>query len=150
MPIEILLGLGNPAELQYVQSLVECEDVEVLGAASESPELVSLAVHLQPAVVILGQSMPPTGALEIAREIYDLCPDTHVILLTQHTAEDYVIAAFRSGIRGYVVEDDAAAVLARAIREVSRGRLFMSPSATRGLTEAYLPQAVGAPPEIPQ
>jgi DNA-binding NarL/FixJ family response regulator len=64
------------------------------------------------------------------------------MLLSGRADEDQIIAAFRAGIRGYVVRADAPATLVRAIREVTGGRFFLSPGASRVLAQEYLPETV--------
>jgi DNA-binding NarL/FixJ family response regulator len=149
VPITILLGEGKPEGLQHVRAFLGREGFDVVGAASDSDELVDLAVSLRPAVVILDDVMPRESALTAAREILSLCRETQVILLTPHGAGAQILTAFRAGIRGYVLEADTTPDLARAIREVSRGRLFLSPGAGRRLTAEYLPQAAAPAPVLP-
>jgi DNA-binding NarL/FixJ family response regulator len=149
VPIGILLGGGNPPGLHDLRAFLEGEGFEILGEASDGCEVVALAVSLRPALVILDSSMPRVSAVEAAREILKLCSETRVVLVSPDAAGDEVIAAFRAGIRGCIVEADSTATLVRAIREVSGGRLFLSPYASRGITEAYLPQAVPPAPVLP-
>ena len=149
VPIRIVLGEGNPAGFQHLRAFLEREGFDVLGTASDSNELVDLAVSLQPAVVILDRALPRAGALKAARQILNLCRETQVILLTPHAAKRQILAAFRAGVRGYVEKADTTPDLARAIRDVSRGRLFLSSGASRTLTEAYLPHSAMAHPEFP-
>ena len=149
MPSGILLGGGNPPGLDDLRAFLEGEGFDVLGEASDGHEVVALAVSLRPAVVILDSSMPRASAVEAAREILKLCPETRVVLVSPDAAGDEVIAAFRAGIRGCIAEADTTATLLRAIRDVADGHFFLSPCACRGITEAYLPQAVPPAPVLP-
>ena len=142
MPMGILLGDGNPPGFHIVRALLEREGFEILGEASDGPELVQMAVSLRPAVVIFDCSISRMSALKATHEILDLCRETQVMLLSCRADEDQVIAAFRAGIRGYVVRADAPATLVRAIREVTGGRFFLSPGASRVLAQEYLPETV--------
>jgi DNA-binding NarL/FixJ family response regulator len=147
--IEILLGGHNQPGLHDLRAFLEGEGFDVLGEASGGCEVVALAVSLRPALIILDSSMPPVCAVAAAREALKLHPEARVMLVSPDAAGDEVIAAFRAGVRGCIVEADSAATLLRAIREVSGGRLFLSPLASRGITEAYLPQAVPPARELP-
>jgi two-component system response regulator NreC len=55
-----------------------------------------------------------------------------------HTEEQYVLEAVRASIKGYVVKTQAAADLVRAIHEVVRGQIYLSPGVSRALVDAYL------------
>ena len=149
MPIGILLGGGNPPGLHIERALLEREGFEILGEASDLRELVVLAVSLRPAVVIFDCSISRMSALKATHEILDLCRETQVMLLSCRADEDQVIAAFRAGVRGYVVRADAPATLVRAIRAVTGGHFFLSPGASRVLAQEYLPRTVSPLPVLP-
>jgi DNA-binding NarL/FixJ family response regulator len=149
VPIRILLGDGSPAALQNVRAFLEHEGFEVLATSSDRHELVDQAVNLRPTVVILDDAMPRARVLAAAREILNLCHETQLILLAQEASEKEIIEAFQAGIRGYVMNADAAPDLARAIREVSCGRPFLSHGASRRLAQAYVPPAP-IPPPVPK
>jgi len=73
-----------------------------------------------------------------AREILQACPLTKVILLTMHADDRYVLEAVRLGVKGYVVKTQASTDLVRAIHEVLRGMMYLSPRVSRTLVQAYL------------
>ncbi len=131
MSHRILLADDAPAVRQSVKGLLEREGFEVVGEATDGHEAVRLAQALSPDVVILDLSMPRLNGLDAAREIQQVCPWAHLILLTSCTEEHQIVSALRAGIQGYVVKAEAPEDLARAIGEVSRGRIFLSPSACR-------------------
>jgi CheY-like chemotaxis protein len=149
VPTRILLGGGNPVGLPRVRALLEREGFEVVGDSRNRHELVDLALRLRPAVVVLDDDMTRASALAVAREIVSDCRETQVVLLTRHAAEPHIVSAFRAGVRGYVLKAETKPALARAIREVSRGQLFLSAGASRGLTAAYRPRAAIALRALP-
>ena len=65
-------------------------------------------------------------------------PKTRVILLTQHDEDQYVTEALRAGVKGYVLKNQAASDFVHAIREVCRGSVYLNPSISRTVVEAYL------------
>src|SRR5439155_1515163 len=74
---------------------------------------------------------------DAAREIQKACPRTRTILLTMHGEDTYVLQALQMGIRGYVLKSQAVTDLVRAVREVSRGAVYLSPSVSGAVVEAY-------------
>jgi len=60
-----------------------------------------------------------------------------MILLTMHTEDAFILEALRNGISGYVLNIQAALDLVQAIREVSRGSVYLSPGVSRAVVEAY-------------
>ena len=78
------------------------------------------------------------NGLDAAREIGKVSPETRTILLTMHTEDPYVVDALRAGVKGYLLKTQAATDLMQAVREVSRGAIYLSPGISRGIVEAYL------------
>ncbi len=134
----ILLADDAPAVRQGVKTLLERAGFEVVGEATDGQEAVRLAEALHPDVAILDLSMPQLNGLDAAREIRQVCPLTHLIVLTVETQEHQIVSAFLNGVRGYVVKTKAPDDLAHAIQEVSRGGAFLSPSLPRITIQAYL------------
>jgi two-component system response regulator NreC len=120
---------------------------EVVGEASDGQEAVRQARDLQPDAAVLDFAMPLLNGIGAAREIHQVSPRTRTVLLTMHVEAQYVLEAVRAGIKGYVVKTQAAADLVRAIHEVSRGQVYLSPGVSRALVDAYL--AGAEPPPDP-
>ena len=80
-----------------------------------------------------------------AREILQTCPLAKVILLTMHADDRYVLEAVRLGVKGYVVKTQASSDLVRAIHEVLRGMMYLSPGISQAVVQAYLAKS-----EIPR
>src|SRR5262249_36683266 len=59
------------------------------------------------------------------------------LVLTMHAEEQYLFQVLESGGVGYVLKSSADRELIDAIRVVHRGEVFLYPSATRLLLEAY-------------
>jgi DNA-binding NarL/FixJ family response regulator len=136
--VKILLADDHEIVREGLKGLLERQNFDVVGEASEGREAVQLARELRPDIAVFDYSMPLLNGLEAAREIQQAFPSIKTILLTMHTEDRYVFEAVRAGIRGYVVKTQAAADLIRAIHEVSRGQIYLSPGVSRAVVEAYL------------
>ena len=55
-----------------------------------------------------------------------------------HADPTYVTEAMREGASGYLLKRSAASELVTAIREVLRGRVYVTPLVTRGMVESLL------------
>ena len=137
--LRVLLADDTPVVRQHVKGLLEREGFEIVGEAADGHEAVKLAQALDPDVAILDLSMPQLSGVDAAREIKRLCPRTQLILQTVHPEGNQLASALRAGIRGYVAKTESAKELVRAIWDVSRGRVFVSPSASRMVVNQYLP-----------
>jgi two-component system response regulator NreC len=134
----IILADDHLIVRQGLKSILEKESYSVIGEAGDGREAVRLAQELSPDIAVLDLSMPLLNGLDAAREIVKVSPQTKVILLTMHTEDPYVMDALRAGIRGYLLKTQAGQDLVQAIREVSRGSMYLSPGISRTVVEAYL------------
>jgi DNA-binding NarL/FixJ family response regulator len=61
-----------------------------------------------------------------------------LLILTMHSEQYFVTEAFRAGVSGYVLKQSVAEELVFAIKEVMKGRLYVSPSVAENLVEQAL------------
>lgn len=137
MPIRIVLADDHVLVRQSLKSLLEREGFKVVGEASDGQETVHQVETLQPDIAVMDISMPILNGLNAAREINRSSPKTKNILLTQHDEGQYVSEAMEAGVKGYVLKSQVANDLLLAIRQVSRGQVYLSPGVSRGVMEAY-------------
>jgi two-component system, NarL family, response regulator NreC len=138
MRTRILLADDHALIRQGLKALLEKQGFQVVGEASDGQEALRSVERTQPDVAIIDISMPVLNGVDAARELKKSSPKTKVILLTQHDEDQYVTEALRAGVKGYVLKNQAADDLVHAIREVSRGSVYLSPSISRTVVDAYL------------
>ena len=137
MPIQVLLADDHQIMRQGLKSLLEREGFRVVAEAADGREALRLAETSHPDVVILDLAMPGLNGVDAAREIARSAPKTKAILLTMHKEDPYVLQALSAGVHGYVLKTQASADLVQAIREVTRGSIYLSPGVSRAVVDAY-------------
>ena len=141
MPPRVLLADDHVIVRQGFRALLEREGLEVVAEAANGHEAVRLAGELLPDVAVLDFAMPLLNGLDAAKEIRRRSPRTRTILLTVHSEDHYVLEAVRAGVNGYVVKTQAAADLVQAIREIRGNAIYLSPTISRAVVEAYVDKA---------
>jgi DNA-binding NarL/FixJ family response regulator len=119
------------------------QDLDVVGEAIDGVQAVSETMELGPQVVIMDALLPNGQSLEALRQIKQLNPDTHVLLLSSLDREDYLYETLRAGADGYVLKDIAADDLAQAVRTVARGEVLVQPQIAGRLISRFGKQARG-------
>jgi two-component system, NarL family, response regulator NreC len=137
MPIRIVLADDHVLVRQGLKSLLEREGFQVVAEASDGQEALSHVGSLQPDIAVMDISMPTLNGLNAAREISRASPKTKTILLTQHDESQYIREALEAGVKGYVLKNQVASDLLLAIRQVSRGQVYLSPGVSSAVMEAY-------------
>jgi two-component system response regulator NreC len=135
---QVLIADDHPLIRQGVRTLLEQHGFTVVGEAADGREATKLAHELEPDVAILDLAMPLLNGLDAARDITRASRRTKTIVVTVHTADQYVLAALQAGVRGYVLKSQATAELVQAIQEVMRGGRYLSPGISEAVVQAYL------------
>jgi len=131
-PITVLLAEDHMIVREGLLALLKQEtDIQVVGEAENGRQAVALVATLTPDVVVMDIAMPLLNGLESTRQILHASPTTRVLILSAHSDDAYVEQAMAMGAAGYLVKQTASHVLAVAIREVSKGHRFFSPSISK-------------------
>jgi DNA-binding NarL/FixJ family response regulator len=131
-PITVLLVDDHTLVREGLRTMLKLEaDLEVVGEAQDGRRAIALALELRPEVVVMDIAMPVLNGLEATRQLLKALPDTKVIILTAHCDDAYVQSAADSGAAGFLLKQDSAQDVCRAVREVYRGRTFYSASVSR-------------------
>jgi DNA-binding NarL/FixJ family response regulator len=146
MTTTIVLADDHHIVRQGLRALLEAEaDFQLVGETGDGLEAVHLAEQLHPEVIIIDLMMPNINGLEATRQISSCCPQTHIVILSMHADEAYVLEALRNGAEGYVLKNSSADDLIRAVREVIAGRRYLSPPLSERAIEVYTKKAQDSP-----
>jgi DNA-binding NarL/FixJ family response regulator len=111
--------------------LLEKHGHVVVAEAASAEEAVMLVPRARPQVVMMDLEMPGSDGLSATRRLRKLAPGAKVIFLSAHDGETDVIAALTTaGATGYLLKSDAPEELISAVRAVSAGKRYLSPSIT--------------------
>ena len=114
-------------------------DCDVVGAVADGHALLAAAAELRPDVVVLDVAMPLLNGLDAARRLKQDLPEIKLIFLTMSEDADVAAEALRIGASGYLLKNSAASELRRAIRDVFRGRSYVTPLADPAPVDAHAP-----------
>ena len=128
MPISCLIVDDHTLFRDGIRHLLAGDpEIEVVGEANDASEALEKVAALQPDIVLMDVGMPGLSSFEAARMIDRNWPGTRVIFLTMYEDEEYLLQALDAGGSGYMLKDVAAPEMLEAVREVSRGRKYLSP-----------------------
>ncbi len=135
-PIKVLLAEDHTILRKGLCSLLNNnEGIEIVGEAENGRDALMLVEKYHPDIVLMDISMPILNGLEATRQIKKRFPQSHIIILTMHTNEEYIYEIIKSGASGYVIKKAAPEELVRAIHAVSQGKSFFSASVSNKIVE---------------
>lgn len=111
---------------------------EVVGECADGREALRQVRQLNPDIVVMDISMPGLNGLDATVRLRGENPQARVIILSMHSAENYVMEALRAGAMGYVIKDAAVDDLERALTIVARGERYLSPAISQFVLADYL------------
>ena len=115
-------------------------ECDIVGHAQDGRALIAAAEASKPDIVILDISMPLLNGIEAGRQIKRRSPDCKLVFVTMNEDPGLAAEAFRAGASAYLLKSSAWAELVTAIREVMRGRSYVTPLVTGDLVGSLMKQ----------
>ena len=127
--VRVVLAEDNALLRDGMTRLIQSQaELELVGTASDLPQLLDLVDREAPDVVVTDIRMPPTASdegIQAANHLRETEPQIGVVVLSQYANPDYARALLERGSSGraYLLKERVSDVdeLLRAIREVARG-----------------------------
>jgi len=126
----ILIADDHNLVAELCKKLLETE-FDVVGTVGDGRALVRAAVELRPDVVVVDVAMPILNGLDAGRQVKQMLPAVKLIYLTMNPDVEVAAEAFRRGAHGYLLKTCAASEMVLAVRDVLRGKSFISPALPR-------------------
>jgi two-component system, NarL family, response regulator NreC len=135
VPVRIVLADDHNMVRQGLRAILESqENFSVIGEARDGLEAVALVEKTKPDVIVLDLMLPHLSGLEVTRQVAKI---THVLILTMHDNEAYVLEALWNGAFGYLLKDSTAQELIDAVNKVANGSKYLSASLTERAIDIY-------------
>lgn len=137
MNMRVLLADDHRMFRQALRNLLEKEsDIEVVAEADDGYGVLTQAAASLPDVVCMDVNMPGLNGIEATRRLLASQPAIKVIGLSAYSDRRFVLDMLNAGAAGYVTKAEAGEELLRAIKTVSRERLYLCPEIAAGVVSA--------------
>jgi len=138
-PIRLLIVDDHAILRQGISLMVNEEnDFEIVGEAGNGKAALSLAMELQPDIVLLDIFLGTSNGLDIAKQLLRSCPDTRIVLFSGFDDEDFLFEAVRIGVHGFLKKPLSIDDLVSALRAVKQGeRVLGEPRAITKVLEEF-------------
>ena len=122
--------------------------IEVVGAAADGEEAVSLVVSAAPDVVLMDLRMPRVDGVQATKRIRTEHPETQVVVLTTYADDDSIVGALQAGAIGYLTKDAGRDHIRRALEAAASGQAVLDPAVQARLVDVAstaAPASAGGP-----
>lgn len=123
-------------------------DLELVATAEDGPGMVRAVREHQPDVLVTDISMPGLNGIDAVRRVRAESPQVQVLCLSVHDEDRLVLAMIEAGASGYVLKDSSFEELARAVRQVMAGRVYISPALSGVMVREVRNRKAGAMPAM--
>ncbi len=132
MGIRVFIADDHPMTRAGLVATLEREtDFEIVGEASDGLEAWSGIREQVPDVALVDIRMPGEDGVSLVRRLKESGLPVNPLMLTSYDAQQYVMASLRSGAKGYILKTASPEELARAIRTVARGGIYLDAEVSR-------------------
>jgi len=137
-PLRILLADDHALVRAGISSLLRAvEGVTVVEECEDGRSAVDAVGIHNPDVVLMDVAMPGLNGIEATRLITKNHPKIHVIIVSVLANEEYVASALNAGAKGYVLKNSTPAELEFALRTVTKGEIYLTPTVSKRVIEDY-------------
>lgn len=124
---KIMLVDDHPIVRHGMAMLIEDEPdmmvCEECGSARETIQKIEIS---QPDIILVDVSLDGSNGVDLTKSIREKFPELPVLILSMHDETLYAERALRAGARGYVMKQEAADTVLKAIRTVLDGDIYLS------------------------
>jgi len=111
-----------------LRTLLDEQDVQVVGECANGTDAIEAVRELAPDVVVMDLNMPTMSGVEATRHITAQSPLTRVIVLSISDEDADVMDAIVAGACGYLLKDSSISDVITGIRSAAVGASLISPA----------------------
>lgn len=126
-PLTCVVADDHPIVREAIVRVLECSEISVVGYARTGEEALREIELKRPRVALVDLRLPLVHGIEVARQASRRVPETGVIL---YTGADPLLlsSAWEGGARGFVLKEAPVGDLARAVKMVADGHVYIDPA----------------------
>lgn len=123
----ILIVEDHPVVRRGLVELINAEaDLKVVGEADDAPAAVQLLGQVHPDLVVIDISLKRGNGIDLVKQIKARDNQIKLLVTSVHDESLYAERALRAGAMGYLNKSEPVPMILNAIRQVLRGRIFLS------------------------
>ena len=110
-------------------------DMEVVAEIERGDQVLDAAVQTRPDVAVLDIDLPGLDGLSAAEALNAQLPECQILVLTGLSQPGYLLRALKVHVRGFILKDAPASMLAHGVRRVAGGERVIDPELLAGALE---------------
>lgn len=136
---KIVIADDHNLVAELCRTLLE-KEYEIVSTVSDGDALIRATLKFKPQVIVVDIGMPLVNGLDAGQRIKHMVPSVKIIFLTMNGGADLAAEAFRRGASGFLLKTCATDELLVAVRNVLKGRSYLSSAMTKDAVDFLLRQ----------
>lgn len=133
-PLRVIIADDHPMVAEGIEAILETyDDIDVVACLTNGQEVVDQVAGLAPDVILMDLNMPGLSGLSATEILRERDVTAKILILSMHSAPEYVATAMRHGASGYVLKDVPTEEIYGAIKAVMAGEIYLCDGATEAL-----------------
>jgi len=135
--IRVVIADDHQIVHKGIQALLQgADDIQVIGTAVDGDEAIELVKRLSPDVLLMDLAMPRVNGMQVLEQMRSRKISVPVVVFSVRGDESRVRHALRLGARGYVLKRSVPDEIVAAIRAVSQGGAYLSPTISESVVSS--------------
>ncbi len=123
----VLIVDDHPVVRHGLAGLINASgELEVVGEASSSTEALQNLDQTNPDLIVIDLTLDEGSGIELIKQIKSRKPGIRMLVHSMHDERLFAERALRAGAMGYLNKADSAEHIVDALRQVMRGRVYLS------------------------
>jgi DNA-binding NarL/FixJ family response regulator len=147
--IRVLIADNHPVVREGLASILSPEtDIAIVGQAQDGVEALDLVNSAEPDVMLMELKLPRTDGLGVLRGLSMRSSKVRVIVFAATENKDDFVEAMKLGCAGILMKNTAAAMIAKSIRKVHEGEIWLDANTTAAVIRQFAaPAEFTSPPQ---
>ena len=145
MKSRVIVVEDHPVLSDGLRQLIDKQpDLACVGIADNTSDAKRLVEQSKPDLMLLDLRLKGGDALDLIKTLRVEHPETKVLVLSQYDELIFAERALRAGASGYIMKENAANEVLRAVRKVLAGELYFSEKVAAAVVQRTLREKPGA------
>ena len=145
MKSRVIVVEDHPVLSDGLRQLIDKQpDLACVGIADNTSDAKRLVEQSKPDLMLLDLRLKGGDALDLIKTLRVEHPETKVLVLSQYDELIFAERTLRAGASGYIMKENVANEVLRAVRKVLAGELYFSEKVATALVQRSLREKPGA------
>ena len=127
--LRLILADDHPVVRDGLAAIInQQQDMEVVAAAENGEEAVTLYERHRPEVMVLDLRMPKKDGVAVVEDVISKHANARILIMTTHDGDEDIFRCLTQGAMGYLLKDAGRQEILSAIRTLGEGRQYTSSS----------------------